>query len=87
MAQDELERTVPMEIIVKVGKDLVSERQFLLYPGTEVVYGQGVDLAISKALGLISKAAYDIITEGGDDVPAVMAIEAAFGKAVQDAQG
>ena len=84
---DELERTSEMEITIKIGKDMLSERKFLLYPGTEIVYGQGVDLAVSKALGQISKAAYDILIDAGDAVPEVAAIEAMFGKAVQDAQG
>ena len=81
---DELERTVPMEITIKVGRDLVSERAFLLYPGTETVYGQGVDLAVSKALATISKAAFDILTDV-EGVPESVAAEAMFGKAVQDA--
>jgi hypothetical protein len=71
-----------MEIIIKVGQSLVSERKFLLYPGTETVYGQGVDLAVSVALGQISKAAYNGIG-GADSAPANVTMEAKFGAAVQ----
>lgn len=87
MAKDDetLERTVPMEIIIKVGQDLLSERKFLLYPGTETVYGQAVDAAVAIALGQVSKAAYAMLS-GAEGVPEGIALEVAFGTAVQAAQ-
>jgi len=80
-----LERETQMVITITVGKDMVSERKFLLYPGTEMVYAQGVDLAVAAALGSISKAAYDIIKDA-DGIPENVAMEATFGAAVQSAQ-
>jgi len=77
------ERTVPMEIIIKVGSDMWSERKFMLYEGTETVYGQAVDAAVAIVLGQVSKAAYELVSGAGDAVPEGMAIEAAFGAAVQ----
>jgi hypothetical protein len=79
------ERNVPMEIVIKVGEELISHRKFLLYPGTEVIYGQGVDAAVAQALGTISKAAY-ILVKDAEGAPASMVLEAAFGSAVQSAQ-
>ena len=82
---DELERNVEMVITITAGKDIVSEKKFMLYEGTEMVYAQGVDLAVTAALGKISKVAYDILVEAGDAVPERQAIEAMFGKAYQEA--
>ena len=84
MAQD-MERSVEMNITITVGKDMVSERKFLLYPGTEMVYGQGVDFAVTQALATISKVAYDTVS-GGDLPDGNMGIEVFLGKAMQDAQ-
>ena len=84
MAQD-MERNVEMEITIKVGEDMLSTKKFKLYEGTEMVYGQAVDLAVTAALAKVSKVAYDIIDQSGDDVPAAMAVEAVFGKAYQAA--
>ena len=81
--EDDLARTSEMTITIKVG-DVLSEKKFKLYAGTEMVYAQGVDLAVTKALGMISKVAFDIITDDGT-VPANVLLEAGFGKAVQDA--
>lgn len=79
----ETERTVPMEITIKIGKDLVSERKFLLYPGTEVAYGQAVDLAVSTALAKVSKVAYDHLS-GVENLPENLAAEVWLGKALQE---
>ena len=75
------ERTVPMEIIIKAGKDIHSERKFMLYPNTETIYSQGIDLAVSNALRDISKAAFEILTDA-EGVPENVALEVAFGNAV-----
>lgn len=83
---DELERTVEFEVIIKTD-GAESSKKFLLYQGTQMVYAQGVDLAVTEALGTISKVAFDLITGGGDDIPEIMAIEAAFGRGVHTAQG
>ena len=82
---DDIERTVEMEVTIRVGKDMISERKFMLYPGTEMVYGQGVDYAVTQALGTISKVAYDIVT-GGDTPDGKLGVEAVLGKAMQDVQ-
>ena len=81
---DDIERTVPAQVTIKIGNDLISNREFMLYPGTETVYGQGIDLAVSKALATISKVAFDILTDV-EGVPENVAAEAMFGKGVQDA--
>ncbi len=78
-------RSVPMEITIKAGDDTSVIRKFLLYPGTEIVYVQGVDVAVCAALSEISKAAYGILV-GAEGVPANVALEASFGKAVQSVQ-
>ena len=82
---NKLERTSLMTITIEVENGGVSTRSFKLYPGTEMVYGQGVDLAVTTALGKISKSAYEIIS-GADDIPENVAIEAVFGAAVQGAE-
>ena len=82
---DELERTIEFEVIIKTD-GAESAKKFLLYPGTQMVYAQGVDLAVTEALGTISKVAFDILT-GTEGVPEVIAAEAAFGRGVHTAQG
>ena len=83
MAQD-MDRTVEMEITIKVGDDMLSTKKFKLYEGTEIVYGQAVDLAVTAALAKVSKVAYDVVDPSGD-VPPAVAVEAVFGKAYQAA--
>ncbi len=83
MAQD-MERTVEMEITIKVGEDMLSTKKFKLYEGTEIVYGQAVDLAVTAALAKVSKVAYDTVDPSGD-IPEKVATELVFGKAYQAA--
>lgn len=82
--ENEMERSVTMEINIDIEGAGYSRRRVQLYPGTEIAYGQGVDLAVSKALATISKVAYEIVT-GADDIPQRQAIEAMLGKGVFDA--
>ena len=84
MAQD-TERTIEMEITITVGDDMLSTKKFKLYEGSEMVYGQAVDLAVTGALAKVSKVAYDLIDPSSDDIPPAMAVEALFGKAYQAA--
>lgn len=76
------ERSSLMTISIEVENGGTSTRSFKLYPGTEMVYAQGVDLAVTKALGEISKVAYELIS-GADEVPESLAVEALLGAAVQ----
>ena len=78
---DNPERTVPMEIVIRTGKDILSEKKFMLYPGTELIYAQAVDLAVTTVLAEVSKAAFEILTDV-EDVPENVALEVAFGNAV-----
>ena len=81
MAQ-ELERSVPVTVEIKCGKDTISSKAFLIYPGTETIYGQVIDLAVTEALKLASEKAWDIIEAAGDNVPDNVKLEALLGKAV-----
>ena len=78
---DEMVRSVPVSVVIKAGKDLISTKEFLIYPGTETIYGQVIDLAVTEALKLASEKAWDVIEAAGDSVPEALKIEAAYGKA------
>ena len=78
---DEMVRSVPVSVVIKAGKDLISTKEFLIYPGTETIYGQVIDLAVTEALKLASEKAWDLIEAAGDSAPEALKIEAAYGKA------
>ena len=79
---DELERSVPVTVEIKCGKDVISSKAFLIYPGTETIYGQVIDLAVTEALKIASEKAWDLIEAAGDGAPDALKIEAMLGKAV-----
>ena len=79
---DQMVRSVPVSVVIKAGKDLISTKEFLIYPGTETIYGQVIDLAVTEALKLASEKAWDLIEAAGDGAPDSLKIEAMLGKAV-----
>ena len=79
---DEMVRSVPVSVVIKAGKDLISTKEFLIYPGTETIYGQVIDLAVTEALKIASEKAWDLIEGAGDALPPNVQAEALFGKAV-----
>lgn len=75
-------RSVEAKVVIVCGDSTKSVKEFLIYPGTETIYGQVMDLAISEALKEASLKAADLIQAAGDSVSEEMQIEAVFGSAV-----
>ena len=75
------ERTVPVSYTVKAGDVAMVDASFKVFPGTEMVYGQAINAAITKALVEMSLKAAEIIEGAGDAVPESMQVEAMLAKA------
>ena len=81
MADKEEGRTVPVSYKVVAGDVGIVDATFKVYPGTEMVYGQVINAAITKALVEMSLKAAELIGDVGDTSES-MQVEAALGKAV-----
>ena len=78
---DEVGRTVSVSYRVTAGDVGIVDATFKVYPGTEMVYGQVINAAITKALVEMSIKAAELIGEVGD-ASKEMQVEAVLGKAV-----
>jgi len=74
-------RSVEAKVVIVCGDSVKSVKEFPIYPGTEIIYGQVIDLAVTEALKEATLKAAEIIEGAGDAVSADMQIEAVLGKA------
>lgn len=81
MANDkDQKRTETVAYKVTAGDVGVVDATFKVYPGTEMVYGQVINAAITKALIEMSLKAAELIEALGDAAPESIQVEAALTK-------
>jgi len=76
------ERTSSMNITIEVENAGISTKKFKLYPGTEMIYAQKVDAAVTKALIETSLAAYELLKDAMEDAPPEVKAEVMLGGTV-----
>ena len=73
------ERTSLMNITIEVENAGISTKKFKLYPGTEMIYAQKVDAAVTAALIETSVAAYELLKDALEGAPEEIKAEVALG--------
>ena len=82
---DEMTRSVTVSYNVTAGDVGVSNVEFKVYPGTEMIYGQAINKAITDVLAALSKVAYVKYGKDPEGLSGDALAEVAFGSIVEDA--